>query len=393
MRHYVAYLLIFGVGGAFWAVASPKNTVRASRINTRPAYNPKVTALTIETWEARVISDPGALAFGKLAEGYLARFRETGDETDLALAEKAARQSLKVRTIGNYGALRSLAACRMSQHDFVEAAELASKIELGQPLSAAYLTAECALETGQYEKASIALAKAATLAEKDPYGLTLRARLAEVRGQDARAEDYYQQAITLIETKFETPMPTLAWFHGRLAAFYQRTGKLENAEKQCQLALEIFPNDFKLRTLLAQIAITQGNVTQAAAEASASLALHPTFEAEAVLADTDPSVLARLMTKIQNDTIIHAHDRAVANFLSDHRIDLAKAEALARREVKMRGDLFAYDALAWALCQQKKYAEAEPLIQKALQSGIRDAKILSHAAAIQSGLTQIGKQP
>src|SRR5439155_285505 len=53
-------------------------------------------------------------------------------------------------------------------------------------------------------------------------------------------------------------------------------------------------------------------------------------------------------------------DRELALFYCDHDRQLPRALDLARRDLGARKDIFAYDALAWALYKNDRPAEAEP---------------------------------
>jgi hypothetical protein len=66
----------------------------------------------------------------------------------------------------------------------------------------------------------------------------------------------------------------------------------------------------------------------------------------------------------------------------DHAHEPAKALEVAKREVERRKDVFTLDCFAWALAANGEYEAANAQIQKALQVGVKDPKILSHAGFI-----------
>ena len=66
----------------------------------------------------------------------------------------------------------------------------------------------------------------------------------------------------------------------------------------------------------------------------------------------------------------------------DHAHQPAKAHEVARREIARRQDVFTLDCYAWALAATGDYRAAHAQMQKALQVGIKDPKILSHAEFI-----------
>ena len=60
-------------------------------------------------------------------------------------------------------------------------------------------------------------------------------------------------------------------------------------------------------------------------------------------------------------------NRNIAIIYADHDWNLDRALELAQNELEVRGDIYTYDALAWALYKNKKYAEAAEAMKKAMQ--------------------------
>ena len=75
----------------------------------------------------------------------------------------------------------------------------------------------------------------------------------------------------------------------------------------------------------------------------------------------------------------------------DHAHQPAKALQIAKREVERRKDVFTLDCYAWALAANGAYEKADAQIQKALQLGVKDPKILSHADFIAGHLSPADK--
>jgi hypothetical protein len=78
----------------------------------------------------------------------------------------------------------------------------------------------------------------------------------------------------------------------------------------------------------------------------------------------------------------------------DHAHQPEKALAVAEREIGRRKDIFTLDCYAWALAANHKYEVAEAQMQKALQVGTKDPKILAHAKFIAEhpGVTGTGAE-
>jgi len=72
----------------------------------------------------------------------------------------------------------------------------------------------------------------------------------------------------------------------------------------------------------------------------------------------------------------------LADFYSDVREDGAEAVNWARRDIELRTNFSTQAALAWALYRDGQFAEALDMINRALASGVRDARLLFQAAMI-----------
>ena len=73
-------------------------------------------------------------------------------------------------------------------------------------------------------------------------------------------------------------------------------------------------------------------------------------------------------------------------YLANHGIERDRAVSLAQAEIKVRKDVYGYDALAWALLAAGRPSEAHDAIEHALAVGTRDARIYYHAGMIAAAL-------
>jgi tetratricopeptide (TPR) repeat protein len=64
----------------------------------------------------------------------------------------------------------------------------------------------------------------------------------------------------------------------------------------------------------------------------------------------------------------------------DRRLD--RALELVREELKVRQDVYTYDALAWVLYKQKKYGEAQQATERSLKMGTAEPSFSYHAGMI-----------
>jgi tetratricopeptide (TPR) repeat protein len=65
---------------------------------------------------------------------------------------------------------------------------------------------------------------------------------------------------------------------------------------------------------------------------------------------------------------------------------LDRALELAKNELEVRGDIYTYDALAWALFKNKKFTEAGEAMKKAMQFQTPEPMFYYHAGLIQNAL-------
>ena len=373
MRRGIAHVLIFAVGGLFWAGKhfSPKPTTP-----TTPAhapYDPTEVEKSVRFLEARAQSDPqGATGLAMLASAYLRRQSELGDPDDLLRAETSARRSLSARSHNNPIGLWALTKALMGRHAFTEAHTIAAKLGDGA------LEAECDIELGNYDKARKRLGDAALQRPTDPVIRALQARLWELVGKTPLAEDAYKSALNLVEANFEAAGPSRAWFHGRLGAFYASLGRLDEAKNSYEAALEAFPSDRRATLGLAQCAADQGN-TADAKKLAQTVALPEAAMLLYKLGDT--SQWERITSEASGR---HVHGRALALFYADAGRNLDEAVRLMRLDWATRKDIHTADALAWALYKQGQKAEAKHFATLATATGTRDRQILGHTQQILS---------
>ena len=69
-------------------------------------------------------------------------------------------------------------------------------------------------------------------------------------------------------------------------------------------------------------------------------------------------------------------------YLSTRREGGALAVDLARREMKVRSDIFTLDALAWSLVNVGEVREASTCMERALAEGTEDGRLFLHASVI-----------
>lgn len=401
----------------FWTVhplmvnASQAQSHRSAKVKTpRPAprplpdetdmrepYDPQRTSKTIAFWEARVKADAqGAIARRELAAAYLARGRETGNIADAVRAESAARSSLAILSgRRNLSALQRLTRALLTQHRFPEALAIADRAA-AMDADAQRLRADILLELGEHAAAERALSLIPA-SSNDPQRRedlnykALRARILEGKGQWRPALALMTEAARQAEQLVDMPAESAAWYHTMIGHALVDRGRLEEGERRCRRALQIFPRDYRAMTGLAEAAAWRGDWNRAIVWGQKSIAIAPQnpevlqLLGDAYAAQGKTAQAERQYTLLQKlaHSFPRIYDRHWAMFLADHKRNLKEALAVARRDLQLRQDAGAYETLAWVSYKAGLLPQARVNMEKALKrTGPRDANFYYHAAMI-----------
>jgi tetratricopeptide (TPR) repeat protein len=172
-------------------------------------------------------------------------------------------------------------------------------------------------------------------------------------------------------------------------------GKLAAAERHFDQALQTFPEH--------RLALeAKGRARMATGDLQGAVVIYEREQARNASADT-AAALGDLYTRLgkhdlarveyerfetleRENATLERSWRHMINFWLDHERNLADALALATREYETRKDIFTCDSLAWALFKNGKPQEARTLIDEALRTGSKDARINDHAGMIYKAL-------
>ncbi|HLJ56924.1 MAG TPA: hypothetical protein VKT77_17925 [Chthonomonadaceae bacterium] len=380
----------------------------------RSPYDPAATPRAIAAFSSRVRADNHDwLSLNLLAGYYLQRCRETGDIADAVRAERIARQSLATFSRGNDGARVQLASSLLTQHRFSEAlaalpagrsapaaANSRGRGPIRSPRAATrrsasaespqtlLLRAEITMEMGDYDAAAEEVEQARQQ-EVNPNTLALRARLLEINGHPADALAQMRQAQAAADANPDMPAPNAAWFHMRVGNILADMGRAAEADAAYREALAIFPNDYRTLAALAKLAAGRSDWPAALRWGRRAAAIVPTPEVVALLGDAHAAQGDRLAAAEQYrivDTIARIaraqgaiYDRQRALFCADHDRSLDEALALARRELRVRHDVYAYDTLAWVCTRKGLVTEARAATERAMSRSTQDARLFYHA--------------
>lgn len=355
----------------------------------RAAHDPELASKTIAFWEKRAKRDPeGFIEWREVAGAYLARQRETGDIADAVKAEDAARRSLKISTHRNVPALSRLSRSLLTQHRFPEALKVATLAASLDP-EANRLVTDIQMELGNYDDAERALAVDPPKAE-DLNHLALRARLEDVNGRSKAAQRLLREACEVAADRPDMPAETVAWASTMLGHSLIDAGKLDEGERACRQALAVFPTDYRAMTGLAEAAAWRGDWKATADWAGKAVkisaqnpeALRLLGEAKAKQGDAKGAEAEYARLKALCHSFPRIYDRHWIMFCADEGRDLDEALKLARKDLELRKDVFAYDTLAWASFKKGLLPEAEQAISKAIARGTQSAPLYYHAGLI-----------
>jgi tetratricopeptide (TPR) repeat protein len=332
-----------------------------------------------------------ARAYYGLGDALIRKGRETGDPAYFNRAEEALKKSLNIMP-QNAGALRHLAYVFYSRHEFTPAAVQARKaVEMNPDDADSYgVLGDALLEVGQYLEAEAAYKIMIDL-DKSLYSYSRLAGLKSVRGENAGAVDDLERASAIGKAE-KQPAESIAWTEWQLGAEYFALGDLEKANASYRNSLTAYPNYYRALAGLAQVRAAQAHYDEAMALYQKAIEVIPMPEYIAALGDLYTKTGNHDEARKQYELVEYIgklsalnqalYNRELAYFYADHDLKLADGLALARRELEIRRDIYAYDVLAWNLCKSGRLDEARAAIDQALRLGTKDAKLFYHAGVI-----------
>jgi len=329
-----------------------------------------------------------------LSSEYLQRYRERGDIGDVLRALHGAWLSLRAQPYGNETAEVDLASALLTLHRFGDALAVTRHIERYEPRDTAMKTREASLdlELGRYDGAARIIAALPHGSGLDEVPAdTLRSRYDELTGHLARARERFARVTALEDSLYDESAQQRAWFFFRSGELAFEAGDNDGAIADEQRALERFPGYSEANRLLARVecALHHWQACLDAARASAAVVPYPEvlgYEVDAQSALGDPAAAAqtddliRTIERIGNAQ--HVSDRLLAIYYDDHGERLSDAYAIARRELRLRDDVFTEDTLAWAAALDGRWSEARRRSAAALRYGTQNALLLYHGGVI-----------
>ncbi|HEU0020784.1 MAG TPA: tetratricopeptide repeat protein [Dehalococcoidia bacterium] len=327
-------------------------------------------------------------AYVELGGAYLQKARETGDPSYYNRSEDALLRALELEP-RSASAMSLLGAVALGRHQFQEALEWAERsLEIDASHANTYgVRGDAQIELGKYPDGIESFQTMVDLKPNmDSYARVSYAR--ELIGDMDGAIEAMQMAVAAGPPGTE---PT-AWARVHLGNLYFNSGRIDEAAELYQDALRDFDGYFLALAALGRAAAAQGRYNEAIELYERSVAVIPQPATLAALGDLYAKTGDMARAESQYDTVEFiaqlaainqvVYNRELVLFYADHHRNLDQALELATRELAVRQDIYAYDALAWALYQKDRLDEAAEFIKEAMKLGTQDPNLYYHAGMI-----------
>ncbi|MEW5847294.1 MAG: tetratricopeptide repeat protein [Myxococcota bacterium] len=177
-----------------------------------------------------------------------------------------------------------------------------------------------------------------------------------------------------------------AWVLSDAAMLFWHKGDYAGADAGFDMALTQFVDHPYPLAGRARVAMAKGDYARAAQFAEKAYQKQPTAEHAWLLGDAHAAAGDEARAKEAYAEVVKhgkaGDKRTLALFYATQNHDIEEALRLITDELKSRGDIYTHDAHAWVLYRAGKFPEAKAAVEKALQHGTQDARLLFHAGAI-----------
>ncbi len=371
-----------------------------STLRTRAAtaaQTVRVAAITdaILALKQVVDDDPENFAVQNMLSGYYLKLsRESGDHAYLSRAAGAARASLTALPAeANPGGVAALAQAEAASHNFAAARDHARRlVEIAPDRGYPYeILGDALLELGDYKGAAAAYKPVLQRVGASTSIATRLGRLAFLNGDTETAESYLAQSVTFAREEAPTAPEATAFSYWQLGDAAFSTGNYQTAERRYRRALAAVDDYLPALAALGRVRAARGDLAAAIATYERVIEIDPMPAFVAALGDLyqlagrQPEAAAQYARNLDaKPTALHAglHNRELVMFYANHDLRRAEAYRLARREYRLRRDIYGADALAWAALKAGKVREAQAASGEALRLGTQDASLLYHAGMI-----------
>ena len=391
MRRKLTYFILLLLSAlAYPQRRSPERSLtdRASQLNTDQQ---------IALYQRQTATQPSNPHLQNLlASAYIQKVRESTDFTYLDRASKIVDGVLSADA-GNYEAMRLRSEIEMERHHFAQVREYSEELTKIAPDDTWNwgTLGDSLMELGEYDQAGKAYQKMVAL---NPNQASYN-RLAYHRFVTGNAKEAIELMTLAAGAPGWAPENT-AWCLVELGNMYFKTGRLGPAQQAYANALALFDGYHSANAGLGRVQAAQGKTDEAIAHykrAQASVPL-PDYAAALYalyLQTGKPAEAKKQLNLIEVvDRLARATNektnRNLALIYADRGDHLDRALDLIREELKVRRDVYTYDALAWALYKNKQHSEAQQAMERALKMDTPEPSFYYHAGMIALAL---GRKP
>ena len=263
------------------------------------------------------------------------------------------------------------------------------------------LKADIDAQDGKYEEAGRAC-EDLVRHHRSWDNLARLAYLKAITGDVAGADALYAEAEEEISVK---EMRAYAWIELQRGLLDLNHGRHEQALAHYLRADKAYSGYWMVEEYLAELAGAQRKYEEALTRFERVVSQAPRPELYQALGDLylfmgkpeqakpwHDKALEGYLESVRQGGVLYFHH--LAAFYADVREDGPEAIRWARKDLDLRRNFAAYDALAWALYRNGQFAEALEQMNQALATGVRDARLYFHAAMIHlaAGQTDEGRQ-
>lgn len=388
MSLVVAVVLTVGVKG----LSSIFKTNAPTTVTTAEAASSKVDQRILRAQQTIGRMPAKSEGYNQLASAYMQKAREIGDLDFNEKADSAIAQSLKVEP-DNYDALKLRAKLQLTNHRFAEALETARRAQRfrnddhdvwGQ-------ITDALVELGDYPGAVKAAEKMINLRpDSSAY-----ARISYLRSLHGDIDGAIQAMRAAVQAANPNDPEAIAWCRVQLGNELMNAGKLDIAELQFDEALLTFPGHHLALQAKARARVVAGDIQAAVQIYKREQEKGPSADTAQALgdlytllgrSDEAKAEFASFESLEPENVAVEKSWRHMVNYWLDHDVNLEESLRLASAEYESRKDIFTCDSQAWALFKNGNLAEAKKVINEALRTGTKDARINYHAGAIYKAL-------
>jgi tetratricopeptide (TPR) repeat protein len=361
-----------------------------------PQPVPDRLAATIAQAQERLRRVPGdAATWAALGSAYVEQARVSGNPAYYGQAQGALDRSVQLQPAGNAAAAVGAGALANAQHDFTAARGHAEQALALNPFSmeANGVLADAATQLGDTATATAAVQRMLEL-RPGVAAFTRASYELELHGRVDKARTALERALGAATGRDE-----LAFCHYHLGELAWGGGDSGEARAHYERGLAAAPGDPALLQGRAKVLAATGQVDEAITAYDRLTQRVPLPQylleygelLESVGRLPEAQAQYRLLAEQQRLSAAQGStdDVTAALVAADHG-DPAEAVRLAEGEWSRRQSVFSAEALAWALHQAGRDAEALPLIEQAGALGRRDATLDYRRGMILAGLGRTG---